>query len=455
MPGSVGQWTRQRGSNARARIIWLVVLCVLVLSGCASGATTAKHGVPAGTATKTPTNSIGSSTFNKHPTVVIDALPQYIASMPLDVKLGQLFLAQLDGADFSPTHAAMIAQLHAGGILLYADNFVTAQQSKALIAAAQADAQIPLLTTIDEEGGWVDRLQSIYGFRPSAQMIGASGDPNYARSQGEKAAQDMSALGLNFNLAPDVDVGLVPGQDLRTRVFGSDPQTVSIMAAAYLQGLQSSGKVAGTLKHFPGLGSVLGDAHLDLPTVHRTLTELQQVELAPYQTLIDSGQVRAVMSTDVLVPALDPVLPAELSPAIINGYLRGVLGFQGVVVTDALYMAGISATYSMPQAAVLAIEAGDDLLIGPSTPSEMSAMISALQYAVQSGQISMQRIDQSVQRILLLKIHLGLMKMPTREIQLPENVQQSEPLRPGLPPTMPVLAPGCATPSDTRGAPCH
>jgi beta-N-acetylhexosaminidase len=339
--------------------------------------------------------------------------------MSLDQELGQLFLAQLNGVDLTQNDIAMIQQQGAGGILLYADNFQTADQSRALIAAARAQARIPLLTTVDEEGGWVDRLEAIYGFRPSAQMIGATGDPSYARAQGVKAAHDMSALGLNFDLAPDVDVGLVPGQDLRSRVFGSDPQTVTTMAGAYLQGLQSSGKVAGTLKHFPGLGSVLDDAHLDLPTVHRTLAQLQSVELIPYQALIASGQVQAVMSTDVLVPALDHKLPAELSPAIIDGYLRGTLGFQGVVVTDALYMAGIAQTYPMPQAAVLAVEAGDDLLIGPSDPGSMGAMIDALRWAVQHGQISKQRIDQSVRRILLLKIYLGLMPMPTKEIPYP------------------------------------
>lgn len=444
----------RRAAYVRGCVPWVLLICLLMVSGCAPAARAAQRRPTPTSTGKATTSQIGPSTFSAHPTITVSALDDMIGRMTLDEKLGQLFLAQLDGPDFTPTHAAMIQQLHAGGILLYADNFVTAPQAHALIASAQASASIPLLTTIDEEGGYVDRLQSIDGFRPSAQMIGATGDPTYARSQGAKAAHDMSALGLNFDLAPDVDVGLVQGQDLRTRVFGSDPQTVTTMAGDYLQGLQSSGHVAGTLKHFPGLGSVLDDAHLDLPTVHRTLAQLQSVELVPYQKLIASGQVRAVMSTDILVPALDPTLPAEISPAIINGYLRGVLGFQGVVVTDALYMAGIADTYSMPQAAVLAIEAGDDLLIGPSDPASMQAMIDALKAAVQNGQISTQRIDKSVRRILLLKIHLGLMPMPTRVIHLPISVQ-SVPLRPSTPASLPPPGLVCGTSADRRNVPCQ
>ncbi|HEX6122548.1 MAG TPA: glycoside hydrolase family 3 N-terminal domain-containing protein, partial [Ktedonobacterales bacterium] len=178
-----------------------------------------------------------------------------------------------------------------------------------------------------------------------------------------------------------------------------------------LDGMQDNG-VIGTLKHFPGLGDALEDAHLSLPVINRTRGQIESVELAPYRAMIDSGKAQMVMSTDLLMPAFDPVLPAELSPAIITGLLRGELGFDGVVMTDALYMAGIANKWSMPQAGVMAIEAGCDMLLGPWNVSQMRAMFVAIQNALKSGAISKARLDQSVRRILTLKMRMGLIPLP-------------------------------------------
>jgi beta-N-acetylhexosaminidase len=419
-------WPRRLLVRGRIPSLWrtLALAAMLFVAACAPTASTRPSVKPTPThpvVTGIPTYPIVTNDtrvvfHHGRPYIIENLLDATIAHMSLDEKLGQLFIAEFVGTDYNENNAIMVEQLHAGGLLVYAMNMTSADQTRALISTAQKHAKIPLLAAVDEEGGWVDRLQQIYGFRPSASQIGASGSVTFAQSEGARAGHDMAALGLNFDFAPDVDVGLVQGADLRSRVFGSTPDAVTKFAGAYLTGLQSNGHVAGTLKHFPGLGSVLGDAHLDLPTVSRTRPELNAVELAPYRALIASGHVLAIMPTDVLVPVLDPKLPAELSPATIDGVLRKELGFDGVVVTDALYMAGISKTYSMEQAGVMAIEAGDDLLVGPAHPGEIVSMINALKAAINSGQLSVQRIDQSVKRILLLKIKIGLMKMPQREI---------------------------------------
>jgi beta-N-acetylhexosaminidase len=332
----------------------------------------------------------------------------YLAQMSLDDKLGQLFLAEFVGPDYTPDNAAFVEQLHAGGILLYNREMPTYAGTRALIAAAQAHSRIPLFVVVDEEGGWVDRLSDIYGFRPSASMIAATGSPAYARSEGARAAHDMTSLGLNFDLAPDVDVALVDGPDQSTRTFGSTPEAVTTLGGAYLDGLQSN-HVIGCLKHFPGLGAATSDAHLGLPVIYRSRAEIEQVEMAPYRALFEHNAPGCVMSTDLLMPALDPQLPAELSPAIMTGVLRNELGFDGVAVTDALYMQGIAAQYSMPEAGVLAILAGNDFLMGPWWPSQMAAMIAALKAALASGRLTMARIDQSVRRILELKLRFGLL----------------------------------------------
>lgn len=338
------------------------------------------------------------------------AIDTEIAHMSLDEELGQLFIAELRGTTLTSEDAAMVGQLHAGGIILYNFNLQNAAQAQALITSAQNGAALPLLVTVDEEGGFVDRLAPIYGRRPSAAQIGATGSTDYAFAQGKQAGEDMAALGFNLDLAPDVDVELVAGPDQVTRTFGSTPAKVTSLAGAYLAGLHAAG-VGGTLKHFPGLGAATSDAHKDLPEIDQSRTQIEAVELAPYRALVASGQVDAIMATDLLMPALDPSMPAELSPTIMTGVLRGDLGYNGVIITDALYMAGIADRYSMPQAGVLAIEAGDDLLEGPWTAEQMAPMIAALRTAVQTGQISKARIDASVHRILALKERLGILHL--------------------------------------------
>ncbi len=346
---------------------------------------------------------------------------QMIGKMSLSEELGQLFVAELTGTDMNANNIAMISQLHAGGIILYAFSMQTAQQTQALIHSSQANAKIPLIVSVDEEGGCVDRLTNIYGSHPGAPEIGATGSTTYAYQQGAKMAQDMTSLGFNLDLAPDVDVKLVDGRDLLCRTFGSTPGTVTQLAGAYLNGLQQNG-VVGTLKHFPGLGDALGDAHLSLPVINRTRDQIESVELAPYRTLINSGQVQMVMTTDLLMPSIDPVLPAKLSPSIITGILRSELGFDGVVITDALYMQGISDKWGMPQAGVMAIQAGDDMFLGPWSAGQMSAMISALKTALKNGSISKARIDQSVRRILTLKMRMGLIPLPANSQSLLQSV---------------------------------
>jgi beta-N-acetylhexosaminidase len=321
----------------------------------------------------------------------------------------------------------MVEQLHTGGVILYSANLKNASQARALIAAAKAHSVIPPLVTLDEEGGGVDRLKDIYGPRPSARTIASSRSTAYATNQGAQVARDMAALGFNVDFAPDVDVQVVRGPDLGSRNFGTDPQTVTTYAGAYLTGMQNSG-VLGTLKHFPGLGAATIDAHAGLPLINRTRDQIESVELAPYRALLATGQVGAIMTTDLLMPALDPNLPAELSPAIIDGALRHDLGFNGVVITDALYMDGITQHFSMNEAGVLAILAGCDMLEGPMTPAQMTGMINALKAALTSGHLTQARIDLSVQRILVLKMRMGLIPVPLNDIASTPAIGSMHPL---------------------------
>lgn len=336
----------------------------------------------------------------------------YVSGMSLDEELGQLIMVEYNDTYYSSDLNTMITKYHAGGVIMYEFQMQTFDQTKHDIAEMQQHAKIPLLISTDEEGGpYVHRLSHIYGYRMSATDIYNTGDPNVATQQGQKAAHDLSALGINENLAPDVDVNLVNGYDMVTRTFGNTPQSVITFAGAYLKALQGAG-VVGCIKHYPGLGDAVTDAHTTLPVVNRTRDQIYSVELAPFKAFIQSPDALEnpgmIMPTDVLMPAIDPKYPAELSHIFMTDILRNQLGYDGVALTDALYMQGIAQYWSMPEAAVLALNAGDDMLLGPTGTDQMVAMLDAIKAALQNGTLSKARIDEAVTRIITLKMEYHL-----------------------------------------------
>lgn len=329
-----------------------------------------------------------------------------VHKMSLAQKLGQMVIVEFYGATLNSDLQQMIAQDNIGGVLIENKNG-NAQSRHQLVTlnkAMQAQTRVPLFISTDYEGGVVNELRLITGERPSEASIGATNDPQVAYNAGHQAATDLTALGLNLNFMPIVDVLTNPNNPgLPQRTFGSDPTLVTNMGRAYLKGLNAGG-VVGCLKHFPGLGSANLDPHLALPTMNRSLATLNNVDLVPYRTLINEGNAPMVMVTHILNSQLDPNLPTSLSPNVVTGLLRKQLNFKGVIISDTLWMGGISNTYSLSQAAVLAVKAGIDLILGPRGLAETQTMITGLQRAITSGQLSMSQIDASVTRILLLKL---------------------------------------------------
>ena len=342
---------------------------------------------------------------------------QIMVGMSLDQKLGQLIMLEYLGNSYEGSGLQyMIARQFVGGFMYQESNhnfdapYDKISQVAGFSRRAMNDAHIPLLIATDQEGGQVNRLYIFHGYLPSADAMAATGNPHVALDQGTQAAKWMLQLGINADLAPVVDVHTVDPPVLQSRMFGSDPRTVALYAGAYLNGLQNNG-VIGCLKHFPGLGAVTSDPHDGLPTVTRSLTELEKIDLAPYKLMIQKYHPAMIMSTDVLMPAIDPSLPAELSYKTITGILRNELGYDGVVVTDGLYMAGISNKWNLSQAAVLSILAGDDIVEGPYTPSQVADVVTALKQAIQQGKLTIDRVNQSVQRILLMKVQYGIIHL--------------------------------------------
>jgi beta-N-acetylhexosaminidase len=337
----------------------------------------------------------------------------YVARMSLDVELGQLIMVEYGDDYYSPDLDMMVNQLHAGGVIMYEFQMKTFDQTKHDIAEMQKHATFPLIISTDEEGGpYVHRLKNIYGLRMSATDIYDTEDPNVAAQQGHKVAHDLLALGINENLAPDVDVNLVNGYDMVTRTFGNDPASVIKFAGPYMQAMQSDGVIA-CIKHYPGLGGAIVDAHKELPVVDHTRQQIYDIDLAPFKAFIQSqnklDNPGMIMSTDILLPAIDPVYPAELSHIFMTDILRKQFGYDGVVLTDALYMQGIAKQWDMAEAAIMALNAGNDMLLGPTGADQMIEMLNAIKQALKDGRLSKTRVDEAVTRIIALKMEYHLM----------------------------------------------
>ncbi len=404
----------------------ITLCCITLLFGCANPSSNVALPHPA---LPTPTHSSNPTPIAQPVPVRVDAtdteapmrrnferVQQILGTMSLDQKLGQLIMVEYLGNNYQASGLQyMVAQQYVGGFMYqesdgnFNGSYAIASNVYALSQQANNDAHTPLLIATDQEGGLVNRLYKFHGYLPSAEEIAASGNSNMALTQGTQQAKWMLELGINTDLAPVVDVHTVDPPILASRMFGRDPKTVATYAGAFLKGLQDNG-VAGCLKHFPGLGSITSDPHSGLPVVQRSMAELENIDLAPYKLMIQQDQPAMIMATDVLMPAIDATLPAELSPKAINGLLRGELGYDGVVITDGLYMGGISQRWSLSEAAVLSIIAGNDMVEGPYTPSLVAEVVTAFKQAIQQGRLSMARVDQAVRHILLLKMQYGLFK---------------------------------------------
>lgn len=380
-------------------LLVLLTGCVSLLTGVA-GATiqitpTARVNALRPTATALPLN-----TDNE----IAQALLQ---KMSLDQKLGQMVISEFYGSTVNSDLTTMLKTSQIGGVLIENanGNAQTRNQLVSLNQGMQSQAAIPLFISTDFEGGFVNELRLITGSRPSEASIGKTGNTQIAYNDGKSAASDLTALGLNVNFMPIVDVLTNPNNPgLIDRTFGSNSTIVTSMGRAYLQGLTDGG-IIGCLKHFPGLGSASIDPHKSLPFMDRSVATLTNVDLVPYRTMIDEGIVPMVMVTHILNPQLDPKLPTSLSPNVVTNLLRNQLNFKGVIISDTLWMGGISNTYSLSQAAILAINAGTNLILGPRGLQETQTMLASLKQAVTNGTIAMDKINTSVQLDLALKLH--------------------------------------------------
>jgi beta-N-acetylhexosaminidase len=277
----------------------------------------------------------------------------------------------------------------------------------AFLNRMQRLAKTPLMVSGDFERGASMRVDGTTVF-PHAMAFGATGNPAYARYEGEVTAREARALGVHWIYYPVADVNNNPDNPIiNIRSFGENPEAVAAQVKAFIEGVHSDKKdyALATVKHFPGHGDTAVDSHLNMPTITADRDRLEHVELVPFKAAIDAG-VDAVMTAHIAVPALSPPgIPSTLSSAILTDLLKKDLGFKGIIVTDALEMAGIVKGFSTGDAAVRALEAGADVLLMPTDPE---AVVKAVTAAVQSGRLTRQRIQESVIKILAAKERVGL-----------------------------------------------
>jgi beta-N-acetylhexosaminidase len=342
-------------------------------------------------------------------------------TMTLHDEVAQLVFVSFHGASPNSRSKAYrdfmrhIRDTKVGGLILVNwSNGKLMQRAEPYAVAAflnrmQRLARTPLMVSGDFERGASMRVEGTTVF-PHAMAFGATGNPEYSRYEGEVTAREARALGVQWIFYPVADVNNNPDNPIiNIRSFGENPEAVAAQVKAFIEGAHADKKnyVLATAKHFPGHGDTATDSHMNMPTIGVDRDRLDHVELVPFRAAIESG-VDAVMSAHIAVPAISPAnLPATLSPAILTDLLKRDLGFKGIVVTDALEMAGIAKGFATGDAAVRALEAGADVLLMPADPE---AAVRAVTAAVNSGRLTRARIQESVVKILSAKERVGLDK---------------------------------------------
>ena len=339
------------------------------------------------------------------------ALDSLLDGMTPEEKVGQLLMVGIDGTELDEGTAEFLKEHRIGGVILFGRNIRSAEQVAALTEALKGlktgPGGVGMLIGIDQEGGRVNRLPGKRGKFPSAKALAADGDPDRVREAAGEMAAQLKEMGINLNFAPVLDINSNPNNPvIGDRAFGSDPETVSKMGLAFIQGTLDQG-IIPVAKHFPGHGDTLVDSHTDLPVVENTMDRLQSFELVPFRKAVEAG-VPAIMSAHILLPQVDADNPATLSPEIISGILRKRLGFDGVVVSDDLDMEAITKLYSPGEAAVRAVKAGVDMVLVGHTRDNMIGVYDALAGALKNGEIDQKTIDSAVKRVLALKERFDL-----------------------------------------------
>ncbi|MBQ5560642.1 MAG: glycoside hydrolase family 3 protein [Lachnospiraceae bacterium] len=351
----------------------------------------------------------------------IDAMATTIVEkLTLEQKVGQLFIANLEQLDQSEGEFAQqreyntnmgetLRDYHIGGVILFSRNIESINQTTGLISSLQSNADIPLFVSVDEEGGDVARVGNNSNMRtttfPPMEEVGKTKDESYVYQMGATIGRDIKSLGFNVDFAPVADVKTNEyNKEIGNRSFGSDAKKVAKFVKQAVIGIQDQ-NVSATLKHFPGHGSTTGDTHDTPVNVEDDLYTLRSREFLPFQAGIDAGADFVMVSHISISKVTENTVPASMSKLVIQNMLREELGFEGIVITDAMDMGAITKVYAPEKAAVKCIKAGADIVL---MSTDVRKSYEAVLKAVKDGTISEEQLNASVDRIIRVKIKRGI-----------------------------------------------
>ena len=400
--------------SRKINILCFILSCMVFLTGCTTAETPS---VSSPSSKNDMISSTVTSTQEQPPKVKteeelrLERIIEDMKDMTLEQKVGQLFIVQPEALTQERGYVTKcsedilenIKKYQPGGIILFGGNVVDPAQLSALTESFGMIEGIPLFISIDEEGGRVARIGQNENFDvhtyTSMENVGKSNDPIAAYEVGNTIGNYLNKYGFNLDFAPVADVNTNPkNRVIGNRAFGSDPLLVSDMVGSAIDGFHSQ-NIMTTLKHFPGHGDTKGDTHKDYVSVTKTWEELLSSELIPFiSNLKKTDMIMAAHVTAVKVTSDN--LPCSLSYEMLTGRLREELGYKGVIITDSLSMGAIKKNYTSAEASLTAFKAGADILL---MPQDLEESYNAILNAVKSGEISEERLDQSVQRILVLK----------------------------------------------------
>ncbi|WP_156920550.1 beta-N-acetylhexosaminidase [Thermicanus aegyptius] len=344
--------------------------------------------------------------------------------MSLEEKIGQLLLVGIEGTEVDEKTRDLLGKYHVGGFILYERNVKGAEQLLALLNRLKAlnhmengEKAIPLFLSVDEEGGKISRMPKEFTPLPANRKIGMINRVDFSYKIGRIIAKVLSSFGYNMDFAPVLDINSNPKNPvIGDRSFGDQVKVVTTLGVKTMEGIQA-GKVIPVVKHFPGHGDTSVDSHDELPRVGKSLEELKTFELLPFKRAMEN-KADAVMVSHILLPEIDPDYPSSMSKKVIFHLLRQALHFEGVVITDDMTMGAIVKNFPIEKAAVQAVLAGSDLILVAHGHKEEVKVYEALKKAVEAGILSIERVDESLYRILSLKEKYQLRDSPISQVDV-------------------------------------
>lgn len=373
------------------KIFMISAFMILLMAGCG------------GDSIKEESSNEYNTEKHTEETKELDKIKEKINSMTLEQKIGQLFIVGFEGDIINDEIIDLVKNQEVGGLIYFSRNVVDSNQIITLnneIKAIKKD--IPLFISVDEEGGVVSRVPDEFLKLPSSGYIGKFDDENLSYNIGSIIAKELKNLGFNMDFAPVLDIDSNPNNTvIGERAFGNNADIVLKLGIKTMEGLRDGG-IIPVVKHFPGHGDTDIDSHYGLPIVTKTLEELNNLEFIPFKNAIENG-ADVVMVSSIILSSIDSEYPATMSKKVTTDILRNKLNFDGVIATDDMTMGAIMDNYNLTDAVIMAINAGNDLILVCHGYDDIIKSISAVKDAVSSNIISKERIDESVYRILKLK----------------------------------------------------